>query len=444
MARSLTRRLGVALILLLVASCAGSTDPGGEGEQQAEISFLTFGDPAELKAFRDVITGFEQTQDDVRVQLIEASDRTDLLARLSTSLAGGSPPDVFLLNYRYYAQFAAKDAIEPVGDRLAESDVIAKDDFYPVALDAFRWRDELMCVPQNISSLVVYYNRDLFEQYNVPEPQPGWTWNDMVSTAGLLTRDASGARVPPGETEGTSRVAVYGLGVEPSMIRVAPFVWSNGGELVDDEDDPSRFTFDTPEAREALRNFLELRLAYGVIPTDEEVEAEDDETRFANGRLAMLLSSRRATPTLRDVATFDWDVAALPQYEQPSGILHSDAYCITSASKNKAASWRFVEYANSPEGQRIVALTGRTVPSLISVSESAAFLDTTQPPRNSRVFIETVPSIRRVPTTSTWPEIEDATSGILENAMYLATPVDEVIRQLDEATTPLFARGQSP
>ena len=26
----------------------------------------------------------------------------------------------------------------------------------------------------------------------------------------------------------------YGLGVEPSIIRLAPFVWSNGGDIVDD------------------------------------------------------------------------------------------------------------------------------------------------------------------------------------------------------------------
>ena len=36
------------------------------------------------------------------------------LVRLSTSLAGGEPPDLFLMNYRYSAQFAARDALEPV------------------------------------------------------------------------------------------------------------------------------------------------------------------------------------------------------------------------------------------------------------------------------------------------------------------------------------------
>ena len=132
----------------------------------------------------------------------------------------------------------------------------------------------------------------------------------------------------------------------------------------------------------------------------------------------MLLSSRRSTPTFRESARFDWDVAPLPIHRKPAGILHSDAYCMAEASENKDAAWRFVEFALSAEGQRIVAQTGRTVPSLRSVAESPAFLDPSAKPRNSRVFLDAIPTIQRVPTISTWPEIEDAAEGILENGMY--------------------------
>jgi multiple sugar transport system substrate-binding protein len=47
-----------------------------------------------------------------------------------------------------------------------------------------------------------------------------------------------------------------------------------------------------------------------------------------------------------------------------------------------------------------------------------------------------------VPTISTWPEIEDASAGILENGMYLGQPIDKVLRELDRTTRPLFARGE--
>jgi multiple sugar transport system substrate-binding protein len=232
--------------------------------------------------------------------------------------------------------------------------------------------------------------------------------------------------------------------VEPALIRIAPFVWSNGGELVDDDEQPTRFTLDTPASKQALQSFLELRTVQGVTPSDEEVESEDLEARFANGRLAMLLQSRRVTPTFRTIEDFDWDVAPLPAYGTPASILHSDAFCMTSGAEHKDAAWRFVEFALGTKGQEILAQTGRTVPSLKSVARSDAFLDAAQKPKNSQVFLDVIPTIRHVPSISTWPEIEDVSEGILENGFYLGTPVDDVVRELDVKTRPLFARGESP
>ena len=168
----------------------------------------------------------------------------------------------------------------------------------------------------------------------------------------------------------------HGLGLEPTMIRLAPFVWSNGGELFDDPDNPTGFALDSPQTLDAMQDFLDLGIHNPPIPDDEDVEAEDLESRFLNGRLAMLLSSRRSTPTFRTITDFDWDIAPLPMHTQPAGILHSDAYCMTRASGAKDAAWRFVEYALGPEGRRSWP-SGRTVPSLIEVANSEAFLDPT-------------------------------------------------------------------
>ena len=261
----------------------------------------------------------------------------------------------------------------------------------------------------------------------------------------MLTRDASGQLVQAGEPEAGAKPAeVHGLGVEPVLIRIAPFVWSNGGELVDDDEQPTRFTLDTPAAKQALQSFLELRTVQGVTLTDEEVESEDLEAHFANGRLAMLVQSRRVTPTFRTIEDFDWDVAPLPAYGTPTSILHADAFCMTSGSERKDAAWRFVEFALGTKGQEILARADRTpgVP-LKSVAGSDAFLDQAQKPKNSQVFLDVIPTIRR-PSISTWPEIEDVSEGILENGFYLGTPVDDVVRELDAKTRPLFARGESP
>jgi multiple sugar transport system substrate-binding protein len=436
--------LGAALIsscALLTASCGGSESPSGT------VRLLTFGDPPELEAYRTLIKAFEEKEPEIHVQLVEASDRDDLIARLSTSIAGGSPPDLFLMNYRFFGQFAARDALEPLGSYVQGSDEFSLDDFYPAAIDAFRWDGEVTCLPQNISSLVVYYNRDLFERFSVPVPTDDMAWSQFVYRAQQLTRDAHGNVVRAADPDlppqpNSAQAAIYGLGVEPALIRIAPFVWSNRAELVDDDEQPTRFTFDTPLAKSALEQFFALRTQAGVTPPDNEVEAEDDETRFLNGRMAMFLESRRLVPALREAAMFDWDVTALPVHQARASILHSDAYCMTAASENKDAAWRFVEFALGPEGAPVIARTGRTVPSLRAVAESDAFLDHSQKPKNAKVFLDAVSVIRNVPTVSTWPEIEDAAEPILENGMYLAKPVDEVIAEVDAATRPLFARAE--
>ena len=427
------RRGIIVLCALAMAGCGGESGASkSEGKESGEVSFMVFGDPEEIQAYRDVIAAYENEQPDVDVKMIEASDRDDLIARLSTSFAGGTPPDLFLLNYRFYGQFAARDVLEPIEDRVDDSDLFEQDDFYEEAMNAFRFNDELTCLPQNISSLVVYYNKDLFQKAGVALPKDGWKWDDMVAAAKKLTKDENG----------DGKAEVYGLGIEASLIRLAPFVWSAGGDLVDNTESPKHFTLETDEAQLALERFLQLHVVDKVTPGEEEVEAEDDETRFQNGRMAMVLSSRRSTPTFRTIQKFDWDVAPLPQHAEQAGILHSDAYCLTKASDNKDAAWSFMEFALGPEGAPIVAKSGRTVPSLKEVAESDAFLDPTAKPANSQVFLDTIPVIQQVPSISTWPEIEDAAEPILEEAYYNGEFPDEVAKELRAATDDLFARAE--
>ena len=68
-------------------------------------------------------------------------------------------------------------------------------------------------------------------------------------------------------------------------------------------------------------------------------------------------------------------------------------------------------------------------------------LDPEAKPRNSRVFLDGIANIQRVPSISTWPEIEDASEGILENGMYLGQDPRTVAAELEDATTPIFARA---
>lgn len=297
-------------------------------------------------------------------------------------------------------------------------------DYYPAPVEAFTFQGELQCMPQNVSSLVVYYNTDLFQEAGLGQPEQGWTWDEFRETGEALTRGD-----------------VRGIGIEPSVIRLAPFVWSNGGEVVDDDTAPTGFTLDTPEAKEALQFLVDLAHAE-LIPTEKELAAQDLETRFMTSKLGMLLSSRRDTPELREVRGLNWDVAPLPVADEPVGVLHSDGYCIAAQSDDTSAAADFIAYATGEQGQTITALGGRTVPSLISVSRSGAFLDPTQPPEHSQVFLDAVDTLRRTPVLPTWPEIEDLAEEILTRAFYEpGYTVEDAIEALRNETTDLFAEG---
>jgi multiple sugar transport system substrate-binding protein len=412
----------VAMCCLALAGC----NRGASTQQR--VSFMVFGDPAELAAYESLVEAFESGHPEVDIALSHIPDQGDYRQRLAAGFSAGEPPDVMLLNYRRFATFAAQGGLEPLGPYLEQSEVIAAGDFYEPTIEAFQLDGQLWCIPQNISSLVVYYNRDLFDAAGLPYPSDDWTRDEFLEAARALTRDVDG--------DGTTDQ--YGVGIEASVFRLAPFVWQDGGDIVDDPANPTRLTLDSPEALQAFQWFVDLQRQERVVPDEVAESAQQSEDRFLNGTLAMYFNSRRGVPTYRTIESFEWDVAPLPRGEQAAGILHSDAYCMANATQNKDAAWTFIEYANSVEGQTIVAESGRTVPSLRAVAESPAFLDPEQPPANSRIFIDTIPVIRRVPIMTTWVQIEETVGEEVERAFYGQVPVEEAAATAASLTQQYF------
>lgn len=411
----------MAAMLLAVSGCGGDSGGGGNGTQSREITLQVVADPEEAEAYRTLISAFEAKQPDTEVKLVPIADQGDNVAKLATAFSGGSPPDLFLINYRRFGQFAERGVLEPLGERIDSRGRVKLADLYPQAVDAFRFDGVDTCVPQNISTPVVYFNTALFERFKVPHPKAGWTWEDMRSIALVLTKGD-----------------VRGLGFEPGLNRFAPFIWQAGGEVVDDLDQPHKVTVDDPPDLEALQYLTGLQSQYEVVPNAAEFEGEDPEARFADGRLGMLIESRRATTTLRATPGLEWDVAPLPVHprvRRPAVMLHSDAYCMAKASEAKDAAYAFVEFAIGREGAAVLAKTGRTVPSLRELAESPAFLDPSQPPASAQVFLDQIPHIKRFPNIGAWNEIESKADVVIEEYFFEggADPA-ELGFQIDVAT----------
>jgi len=409
------------VMLLFINAC-------GKGKTAEAVSFMVFGEPAELKAYQELVDAFRKQNSDVAIELIHIPSQSDYRKRLAADLAGGAPADVVLINYRRFSGLALKNAFEPLGPYLEKSSEIKYDDFYALPMRAFSLKDQLVCIPQNISSLVTYYNKDLFDAAGVAYPDETWTWDDFISAAQALTLD----------TDQDGSVDQYGVGVEPEFIRVAPFIWQSGGKL----SEGNILTLNKPLDMSAVQWFVDWQVKYHIVPDAVGEKAESSESRFLNGRTAMYFNSRRLVPTLRESTAFDWDVAPLPAGGDKFTILHSDAYCLTAASTHKDEAWAFIEFANSAAGQTIIAKTGRTVPSLIQVAESDAFLDPQAKPAHSRVFLDVIPYMLRLPQYANWAEIEEICDEELQRAFYGATTVAEAMQSAVSRTLPLFTENE--
>jgi multiple sugar transport system substrate-binding protein len=406
----MVRKVMVVAAALALAGCGeDGTEPAGKAP--APITFQVTGDPEETQVYGELVRAYKAATGGT-VNIVNVPERDAHLAKLTTSFSAGRQPDVFLINYRNVGPFAARDVIEPVPRDFPRGD------YFDIPIKAFEFGGKLQCVPQNASSLAVYVNLDAFAKAGVKVPKESWTYDEFIAAAEKLT-DGKGN---------------YGVGFDPNLIRTAPWVWAAGGELVDDDDAPTTFRFDTPEGRRGLQHMLDIRRK-GLAPTFDEADSKGNDERFLEGSVAMYLSSRRDVPLLRTIKGFEWDVAPFPKDVEEASVLHSDGFCVSRGGK-VAAARAFTEWSLGREGQEILAASGRTVPSLKAVAESDAFLG--QDPANSRVFLDALEHMHRLPTTEGWTEVEANANDVIESLYYGKLELDAALKRLAEETDGAF------
>lgn len=413
----------VSLIVVVGTVLTACSGPSSDAALRLQVA----ADGVEVAAYESLVSAFEAANPEIVIELVPVSSHGDHMAKLAADFAAGDPADLFIVNYRRFGQLARSGAIIPAADYIDQIDLELAD-LFPEPVEAFKVDGKLMCLPQNASSVAVYYNRALFEQAEVPEPPAAWTWEDFVETSRALTQD----------TDGDGATDIYGLATEASLIRMAPFVWQAGGDIVDDAKEPTKMTLFGDEAIKAMSYFIDLRREHKIAPSLEEAEAEDPEARFARGGAAMMLDSRRATANLRQVEGLDFDVAPLPHDVNKATALHADGYCISSRSKRAAEAQKLIEFAMSEEGQSLLSKTGRLVPARISVALGDSFLDPTQMPSRAKVWLDQLKYIRLMPNIAAWNEIETLSEPIIEEWFYGTEPPENLGIEIDLATRALF------
>ena len=455
MATKVARR---SVLATIPAIGAASVVRRSTASSPAHVRFAFFGDEVETLAYELLIERFHETYPAITVEPVPVASRNipptaNTLPSggypewLRQSFTSGSPPDVFMLGYRDIGRYVTRGIVQPLDPYLRGSAVFSEDDFYPAALDAFRSPflndNELGAIPQNVSSLVVYYNTEIFDAMGVDQPDSGWSWDEFASAASALTLDL----------DGDGRIDVHGLAFEPSITRYAPFIWGAGGEIYDDLHAPTRLLIDTPEARAGIEWLSWLGAAgLNVTPNAAEARQLDDTRRFRSGHAAMLIQSRRVTTFLRQNSAISWDVAPLPVGNAPVNLLHSDGLAMYVGTKDKEAAWTFIEFAMGPIGQTLLAESGRTVPSLREVAESDAFMKGTSisdalgfgfRPKNAQVFLDNVAVSRRLPSEISWASVVRGLDEELKNAFYGGSPVEETVRRMLDRTSFVFESSKT-
>jgi multiple sugar transport system substrate-binding protein len=427
----------LACLPTLLSACAGPTvsspvfdTPGSSarvGPSAASpptdgIQFMVWGSGPQLQAYQELLAAYRQRHPDEQIDLVGVPGEADFQKRLAADVAAGTVADVVVESYTQVARLAARGLLVPIAPYMAGSRVLKPGDFSGEAFSPFVYERHLQCVPFSASGLVVYYNKNLLQQAALPFPRRNWTPDDFVTDARALTRD----------TDGDGHPDRYGVGIQPTLTNLMPFVWQRKGHLVDIEAWPTELALGSLAVLSATTWLVSLQSQYHVVPDSQAELAASSEQRFIDGTLAMVVDTPDSVPAFRQITAFDWDVAPLPAYNTgTSNVVIANGLCLTSASRNKAAAWQFIEFAGSPEGEALMARSGAIVPALTAVADSPAFQDPTAKPAHSQVFVEALAHALAMPKLENWSDIQAIADEELQQAFY---GQKDIAQALDAAT----------
>jgi multiple sugar transport system substrate-binding protein len=176
-----------------------------------------------------------------------------------------------------------------------------------------------------------------------------------VDAAKRLTTDTSGKH--PGETGfDPAKIATFGAAFDKTYEGWTwyPFVFSNGGELVDEAG--KKLLLDSPEAAEALQKMADLMWVEHAAPTPaQDANLPGYVTMLQTGNLAMHISGQWSLLDYASVKDLRFGVGVLPKFKQPITVVLGSPTVIFADTKNRDAAIRFYKFHNNPEAVDLFA-----------------------------------------------------------------------------------------
>jgi sn-glycerol 3-phosphate transport system substrate-binding protein len=328
----------------LLASCAAATFGWGSAQAQAqtEISFfypVAVGGPI-AKFIDGFANDFMKANPGIKVTPIYAGTYQETIVKALTAHKSGTPPVTSVLLSTDMFTLIDEDAIVPIDNFVKTADdKVWLDGFYKAFMLNSQTGGKTWGVPFQRSTVVMYYNKELFKEAGLDANKPPQTWAELKEAAAKLTKkDASG------------KVTQWGVQIPSSGFPYWLFqtlTTTNDSILANEAGNAVKF--DDPKVIEALQYWVDLGKA-GVHPPGV-VEWGTTPKDFFEKKAAIIFTTTGNLTNVKTNAKFDFGVAMIPGNKRkgsPTG--GGNFYIFKKATpQQQEAAFKFIKWVTDPE-----------------------------------------------------------------------------------------------
>lgn len=296
------------------------------------ISYLNFSGAGDMSPnLTKMKVAFEKKNPGIKVN-IETFAYADYFTQLQTRAAAGKLSDAFELNYENFVAYAKRGTLLDLATVQADTKGLA-----PKAVEAFSYGGKQYGLPESFSTVLLFFNKELFDKAKVEYPTSDWTWKDVQSAAEKI-------RALDKNT--------YGIFQPVQFWEFYKLVRQNGGSLV--SADGKKFTVNSAANLATLTNIVDRYNKSNVSPTSAQLGGVGDWDLFKSGRLGMIVTGIWAFNEFIRDCEFDWDVAVEPGNTDKATHFFANGIVVNKATKSGKAAAAWAQFmASSSEAANI-------------------------------------------------------------------------------------------
>ena len=308
-----------------------------------EITFyypIAVGGPI-TKIVDQMAADFEKENPGIKVKPVYAGTYQETIVKALTAHKSGTPPATAILLSTDMFTLIDEDAIVPFNDLArgpAEQAWIKS--FYPAFMANSQTGGKVWGIPFQRSTIVLYWNKELFKEAGLDPNKPPQDWNEMLAYAQKLTkRDAAG------------NVTQYGVQIPSTGFPYWLFqalTTENNAQLMNAAGNETYY--DKPEVIEALQYWVDLSRKHKVHP-EGIVDWGTTPKDFFERKMAMMWTTTGNLTNVKNNAKFDFGVAMLPSAKRRGSPTGGGNFYLFKQSKpeQQAAAIKFVKWITAPQ-----------------------------------------------------------------------------------------------